>query len=93
VTEHRSVGLLEDVLANLDDEIRTNPDDVAVEGSVMQLAQRDAVGNDGITAWLPVRNDVGSIEQLFVPELGKVSMSVGKQRAHARGTRPDAVVA
>jgi hypothetical protein len=38
MAEHRSVGLAEDVFADLDDEVRSNPDDIAVECSVMQLA-------------------------------------------------------
>src|SRR5579863_5610387 len=50
----------------------------------MQLAQCDAVGNDRLTAWLPVRNDVGGIKQLLVPELAqRASPSVRRQHTLA----------
>lgn len=38
VPQHRTVGLLEDVMADLDYEVRPDADDLAIEGCVVQLA-------------------------------------------------------
>ena len=46
VLEHRPVDLLEDVEAHGDLEVGREADEVAVEGGVVQLAEREAVGND-----------------------------------------------
>jgi hypothetical protein len=66
VKQHRTVDFAKDVLSNFDDEVGPDADDVVVEGGVMQFAQGNPVGNDGITTRVSVRNDVGSVEQLFV---------------------------
>src|SRR5713101_3588693 len=46
VTQHGTVGLAKDVEAHLDAQLRRDSQDVAIEGSVMELAQRKAVGDD-----------------------------------------------
>ena len=66
VPEHRTVELLENVRPDFHDEIGTNAQDVLVEGSVMDLAQADAVGDDGVTLEMPVGQDVRRIEQCDV---------------------------
>ncbi len=47
VLEHRSVNLDEYVLADLDDQIWPHADDVSVVGRMVDLAETQAVGNDG----------------------------------------------
>ncbi len=69
MSEHRSVGLPEDVLAYLDDEIWPNADDVVVESGMMQLAQREAIGDDRLATRLSIGDDVGRVEQFLMPEL------------------------
>jgi len=46
--EHRPVDLREDVEAHGDFEVGRDADEVAVEGGVVELAERKAVGNDRI---------------------------------------------
>ena len=66
VDQHRSVDLVENCDADLDDEIRSDSHNVLVECCVMELAEREAIANSGIA--LPVRNDMSSIEQLLMPQ-------------------------
>ena len=40
VSEHGPVHLSQDVITHLQDKVRTNPDDVGVKCSVVQLAER-----------------------------------------------------
>ena len=82
----KAIGLAEDVFADLDDEVRSNPDDIAVECGVMQLAQGDAVRNDWITSRLPVRDDVGRVEQFFVRSWH--SEHVRRYAARTRSRKP-----
>jgi hypothetical protein len=46
ILEHRPVHLREDVEAHGDCEVGRDADEVAVEGGVVELAERQAVGND-----------------------------------------------
>lgn len=78
VTEHRTVLLGEDVTANLNDKIGSYAEDVAVEGGVVDLAQRQAVGHYGLAERIGVRNDVGGVEQLaFAQAANGASGAVG----------------
>jgi hypothetical protein len=40
VLQHRSIGFLQDVASDFDDQIRANSNYVGVKGSVMNLAER-----------------------------------------------------
>ena len=64
VAEHRAVLLGEDVTADLDDQIGSDAKDVAVEGGVVDLAQRQAVRHYPLAERVGVRNDVRGVEQL-----------------------------
>ena len=66
VQEHRSVGLLTDVLAHDHLVIGTNADEVPIEGRMVQLAQGQAVRHDRLAALIRVGDDVGGVQQLFV---------------------------
>ena len=50
VAQHRSVGFVEDRWRDVDDEIRIDADEVAVERRVVELAESEAVRHDGFTA-------------------------------------------
>ncbi len=62
VHEHRSVAFGQNVAPYLNDEIRPEPYEVLVEGSMMELAQGKAVGHDGGTQRIDIRHDVGGVE-------------------------------
>ncbi len=64
MTEHRPVDLLQDVTANLNSHVGVHPKDVGVERSVMNLAERKTIRNNGVTEWLVIGNDMRRVEQL-----------------------------
>lgn len=48
--QHRTVVLIEDFASDLDDVVRVDADDVAVERGVVDLAEREAVGHNRFAA-------------------------------------------
>jgi hypothetical protein len=67
VLEHRAVRLAQDIQPKVYHEIRADTEDVAIEGRVVKLAERDSIGHDGLTPRIAVGQDVGGLEQLQVP--------------------------
>ena len=61
--KHRPVDFLQHVEAHGDLEVRRDADEVAVEGGVVELAEREAVGNDRAPP-----KDVSGCEQLVMAE-------------------------
>ena len=62
--EHRAVVLRSQPLGDMHPVVGIDPDQVSVEGSVMDLGERDAVGNDRLAERLvAVGDDVGGVEQ------------------------------
>jgi len=59
VLEHRPVDLFQDVEAHGDPEVGRDADEVAVEGGVVELAEREAVGNDRLAQGMAVGEAVG----------------------------------
>jgi hypothetical protein len=57
--EHRPVDLCEDVEAHGDFEVGRDADEVAVEGGVVELAERQAVGKDRLAQGMAVGEAVG----------------------------------
>src|SRR5258708_6368165 len=68
VTQHGAIGLAKDVEAYLDAQLRRDSQDVAIEGGVMQLAQRKAVGDDRFASGMAIGQDVRRLQQLLVTE-------------------------
>ena len=66
--EHRPVDLLQHVEAHRDLEVGRDANDVGVERGVMQLAEREAVGNHRLTERVDIREDVGGLQQLVMAE-------------------------
>ena len=62
VAEHRAILLSEDVTANLDDQIGSYAEDVAVEGCMVDLAQGQTVRHYGLAERIGIRNDVRGVE-------------------------------
>lgn len=71
--EHGTVLFPEDIRVNLDDVVGTNGEEVAIIGSVVQLAECQAVG-DGRFAALSVRNDVRRVYQIDVAQIAQRTM-------------------
>jgi hypothetical protein len=68
VKEHRPVSLAKDIHSDLHDEIWPYPQNVRVERSVMQLAKRETVRNDGLAPRVCVGQDMGRVEQFPVSQ-------------------------
>jgi hypothetical protein len=62
--EHGTIFLVEDVAADLDHKVWPDSQHVSVECGVMQLAEREAVPYDWFTFGMPIRQDMGSVEEL-----------------------------
>ena len=63
-----TVNFFKNVGANLDDVVRAHSQEKSIEGRVVQPAERQPVSHNRLTAWFGVRNDVGRIQQLAMPE-------------------------
>ncbi len=68
VPKHRAVDLHQDRLAHLDYQVGPYSEDVPVEGGVVQRAQRETVGDDRLPEWMPVRKNMGGLEEFGVFE-------------------------
>ncbi len=68
VLEHGPVDGFEDVSANLDHKIRSNPKNMSIECRVVQLAEGESVRHDRFAMWMAVGKDVRRVQQLVVCE-------------------------
>ena len=73
--------------ADLHDEVLADPDNVLVEGGVMQLAEREAVRDGRFPERVDVRNDVRRVEELLVGAGDRGRSVPGRHAAHAYGRR------
>ena len=60
VLEHRPIVVAEKPQTQLDRQIRSDAKDVAVEGGMVEGAQGQAIGYDGLATRVAIRQDVGS---------------------------------
>src|SRR5262249_37443385 len=81
VAEHGAVDLAKDRLAHLDDQVRSDPEDIAVEGSMMDLAESQSVGYHGIPSGLIVSDDVGGVDGVQHDGAGTWRKTGGKPQA------------
>ncbi len=65
--KHAPVDLVQDLLVDLDPEVRPDPDEVGVVRGVMDATQRQAVGDDRDAGLLGVEGDVRGVDQLRTP--------------------------
>lgn len=86
VSQHRTVDLIEDVVADLHDEVRPDAKNVPVERRVMELAKRHAIRDVRLTQWVRVTQDVSSVQEFGVrePTYG-TRLAIGAQ--HSRTER------
>lgn len=66
VDQDGPVLFTEHVRANLDDEIGPDAEEVRVERSVVELAERQPVGDDRVTPWMAIPQDASGVEPLLV---------------------------
>jgi hypothetical protein len=68
VFQHRAVDLFENVKSYVNDVIGSDADDVAIKRGVVELTERQPVGDLWITCRIAVSNDVRSVEELLMLE-------------------------
>src|SRR6058998_3509026 len=68
MNKHRSIRLPQHVFANLDREVRPYPEDLRIEGGVVQFAHRKTVRNDRKPPRMPIWKDMSSVEKFRVLE-------------------------
>ena len=79
-----TINFFEDVGANFDDVVRAHSQEESIEGRVVQPAERQPISHSRLTPWFRVRNDVGRIQELAMPEATEGAlMAVGKKYALA----------
>jgi len=85
--EHRPVDLLQHVEADRDLEVGRDADDVGVERGVMQLAEREAVGNHRLAERVNIRKDVSGPQQFVMAESADgAALLVSTEHALAKAT-------
>jgi len=67
MAQHGAVLFLQHAGSNIDDQIRTYPQEVSVEGGVMELAQGQPVTNRRQST-LMVRDNMGRVQELLVSQ-------------------------
>ena len=68
IKQHRAVDLSEHVGPDLDDSVGADAKDVRVERRVMDLAHRQAVGDDRLASLVAIGENVSCIEQRRVTQ-------------------------
>src|SRR5438034_1282684 len=66
--KHRPVDFLQHGEAHGDLEVRGDADEVAVEGSMVELAEREAIRNHRLSKGMAIREDVGGFQQFVMAE-------------------------
>jgi len=85
--QHRSVDLLQNVETHLDFKIRRDADDVGVECSVVQLAEREPIGNHRLSQRMAVWQNMRRLEQFVMAEAANgAALLIGAQNALTEAT-------
>ncbi len=79
--------LFKNILADFHHVIRAEPQEVAIEGRVMQRTQCYAVSDKWLSGWLRVGHYVGGIKEFFVAQAAECALtSVRLQDAFTKGS-------
>lgn len=88
--QHRAVVLLEQTGRDADVVVGVDPDEILIEGAVMDRAQADAVAHDGVAVFLEIANDVSGVEQPKLLEpADRALVAVGRQNLTAKAPLMD----
>ena len=78
--EHRAVDLAENILADVDQQVWRDAEDVRVVGRVMDLAKGEPVGDLGQAAVVVIGDDVSRVEEEDVAEVAhRAAAAVGTE--------------
>ena len=66
-----AINFHKNVVADLDDMVRSHGQEEPIEGRVVQPTQCNSVLDNGFALWLRIRHDVCSVQQLSMPQAAK----------------------
>ncbi|MBI3403255.1 MAG: cupin domain-containing protein [Acidobacteria bacterium] len=85
MNQHRAVRLIEHVLPHFDNGVGRDSNEVPIEGGMMKLAQREAVGNGRHAERIRIRHDMRGLEQFVAFEPAhRTVMLIGANDALAK---------
>ncbi len=85
VSQHRPVGFLKDISADLDRIVRSDREEESVKGRMVQLTERNAVWHNRLALRIGIRKNVSSVEQFFVAQAAKSTLlPIGVNHAFAK---------
>lgn len=73
--EWGAVVFCQEIRSHFQNAVGPDPEEVAVEGHMVELAERQPILNYGLASWVCVGNDVCRIEQLLMPQPAKCTPS------------------
>ena len=76
VSQSRAIMLSENVGTDLDHTIGAKAYELSIEDAVVQSTERQSVGDNWLTHRVGIRNDVGGLKQLFVPQSAKSALTL-----------------
>ena len=82
--EHRAVLFLENRRPHFDPVLGSDGQEVPVVSGVVELAQRQPVGNDGLAVGLRISDDVRRVEQFLVPQPAQRASPSARSRSRSR---------
>jgi hypothetical protein len=62
VSQHGAVDFSENILPDLNDQVRPDSEDMGVKGGMMNLAQRQSIHHGSDTAFMAICHDVGGVQ-------------------------------
>ena len=68
VAQHRPVVFLQQVLSDFKHIVFPNANKLSIKCGMVQLAQGQPIGHDGLATRFPIRDDVRRIQQFLVPK-------------------------
>jgi hypothetical protein len=85
--EERPIMNFEQAVGDMDSEIRVDPDQVGVEGGMVDLRQRQAIRDDRLAQFLVgIHDDMNGIEQSRLGQMGdRIAPTVGAQDGISKG--------
>lgn len=76
VYQSRAIGLAEDIGAHLDYEIGPESEEIAVEGRVVELAERKTILHRSLSLWFAVRQNMSGVQKLLMAQAAKRTLPV-----------------
>ncbi len=74
VSERGAIRLVQQIVPDLDDVVRTDPHEELIEYRVMEPAECEAIGHNRLSVGLRVRDDMRSVQELAVLQAAECTL-------------------